>query len=80
MTSQFIQAFLVLAAFYIASLTIDRAIKQFQRRFDSTALETFRLISNSQRAILLFIGIVLALSKLGFDVAALVADVEAAEA
>ena len=73
MTSQLIQAFLVLAAFYIASLIIDRAIKQFQRRFDSTALETFRLISNSQRAILLFIAIVLALSKLGFDVAALVA-------
>ena len=40
MTSQFIQAFLVLAAFYIASIIIDRAIKQFQRRFDSTALET----------------------------------------
>ena len=73
MTNQFIQAFFVLAVCFIASLIIDRAIKQFQRRFDSTALETFRLISNSQRAILLFVGIVLALSKLGFDVAALVA-------
>ncbi len=73
MTNQFIHALLVLAACFIASLVIDRAIKQFQRRFDSTALETFRLISNSQRAILIFVGVVLALSKLGFDVAALVA-------
>jgi small-conductance mechanosensitive channel len=48
-------------------------INNIEKRFDASAYQSFRLISNSQKAVLLFIGIMLALSKLGFDVGALVA-------
>ncbi len=67
------QAILIFAAFFIASRIVDGILKKIALRFDSTASESFRLISNSQSAVLLFIGLVLALSKLGFDVSALVA-------
>ncbi len=67
------QAIAIFAAFFIASRIVDGILKRVASRFDSAASESFRLISNSQRAVLLFIGLVLALSKLGFDVSALVA-------
>lgn len=73
MNENIIQAILVFAAFVVVSLIIDRFLKQVAARFDSAASESFRLISNSQRVVLIFIGAVLALSKLGFDVGALVA-------
>ncbi|WP_412498501.1 mechanosensitive ion channel family protein [Shewanella indica] len=73
MNENVIQAILVFAAFAVFSLIIDRCLKQVAARFDSAASESFRLISNSQRVVLIFIGAVLALSKLGFDVGALVA-------
>ncbi|GAB1073620.1 MAG: mechanosensitive ion channel [Shewanella algae] len=73
MNENVIQAILVFAAFVVVSLIIDRFLKQVAARFDSAASESFRLISNSQRVVLIFIGAVLALSKLGFDVGALVA-------
>ncbi|BCV58300.1 mechanosensitive ion channel protein MscS [Shewanella algae] len=73
MNENVIQAILVFAAFVVVSLIIDRFLKQVATRFDSAASESFRLISNSQRVVLIFIGAVLALSKLGFDVGALVA-------
>ncbi|HDS1211644.1 mechanosensitive ion channel family protein [Shewanella algae] len=73
MNENVIQAILVFAAFVVISLIIDRFLKQVAARFDSAASESFRLISNSQRVVLIFIGAVLALSKLGFDVGALVA-------
>lgn len=73
MNENVIQAILVFAAFVVVSLVIDRFLKQVATRFDSAASESFRLISNSQRVVLIFIGAVLALSKLGFDVGALVA-------
>lgn len=73
MNENVIQAILVFAAFVVVSLVIDRFLKQGAARFDSAASESFRLISNSQRVVLIFIGAVLALSKLGFDVGALVA-------
>lgn len=73
MNENVIQAILVFAAFVVVSLVIDRFLKQVAARFDSAASESFRLISNSQRVVLIFIGAVLALSKLGFDVGALVA-------
>lgn len=72
MNENVIQAILVFAAFVVVSLIIDRFLKQVAARFDSAASESFRLISNSQRVVLIFIGAVLALSKLGFDVGALV--------
>ncbi|GGE64501.1 mechanosensitive ion channel family protein [Shewanella carassii] len=73
MNENVIQAILVFAVFVVVSLVIDRFLKQVATRFDSAASESFRLISNSQRVVLIFIGAVLALSKLGFDVGALVA-------
>ena len=73
MNENVIQAIRVCAAFVVVSLIIDRFLKQVAARFDSAASESFRLISNSQRVVLIFIGAVLALSKLGFDVGALVA-------
>ncbi|WP_412501193.1 mechanosensitive ion channel family protein [Shewanella chilikensis] len=73
MNENVIQAILVFAAFVVISLVIDSFLKQVAARFDSAASESFRLISNSQRVVLIFIGAVLALSKLGFDVSALVA-------
>ncbi|MGI2856354.1 mechanosensitive ion channel family protein [Shewanella algae] len=73
MNENVMQAILVFAVFVVVSLVIDRFLKQVAARFDSAASESFRLISNSQRVVLIFIGAVLALSKLGFDVGALVA-------
>lgn len=73
MSQQIIFALLVFAAFFVLSLAIDKLLKKIETRFDSTASESFRLISNSQKAMLLFIGSILALSKMGFDVGALVA-------
>lgn len=73
MNENVIQAILVFTVFVVVSLVIDRFLKQVATRFDSAASESFRLISNSQRVVLIFIGAVLALSKLGFDVGALVA-------
>lgn len=73
MNGNIVQAILVLVTFFLASMVIDKALKKIESRFDSSASESFRLISNSQKAILIFIAIVLALSKLGFDVTALLA-------
>ncbi|WP_448245804.1 mechanosensitive ion channel family protein [Thalassotalea agariperforans] len=73
MNENIVQAGLVFAAFLVFSLLIDRVINNIEKRFDASAYQSFRLISNSQKAVLLFIGIMLALSKLGFDVGALVA-------
>lgn len=73
MNENVMQAILVFAVFVVVSLVIDRFLKQVATRFDSAASESFRLLSNSQRVVLIFIGAVLALSKLGFDVGALVA-------
>lgn len=73
MSQQIILAIMVFAAFFILSVVIDKLLKKVETRFDSTASESFRLISNSQKAMLLFIGSILALSKMGFDVGALVA-------
>ncbi len=73
MNTTIFQAILIFTLFLIVSLIFDRGLKKFESRFDSVASELFRLISNSQKAILLFIGTILALSKLGFDLGALVA-------
>lgn len=73
MYENIVQAVLVFATFFVISLVIDRLLTKIESRFDSSARESFRLMSNSQKAILLFIGVVLALSKIGFDVGALVA-------
>ncbi len=73
MNENIVQAVLIFAVFFIAAMIIDKILKRIESKFDASVRESFRLISNSQRAILIFIGVVLGLSKLGFDVAALVA-------
>lgn len=73
MSERIVLALLIFTVFLLASIFIGRVLKKISTHYDASASESFRLISNSQRAILLFVGIVLALSKLGFDVSALVA-------
>lgn len=73
MNENIIQAAIIFLIFFLGSVVVDRALKKISRHYDSSASEPFRLISNSQKAILIFTGSVLALSKLGFDVSALVA-------
>lgn len=66
-------AFIILAAFIFASYIFDRALNKISQHFDANSSEVFKLLTNSQKTILIFIGVVLALSRLGFDVSALVA-------
>lgn len=73
MDENIIQAIVIFGVFILASIIIDRMLKKIASHYDASASEPFRLISNSQKAVLIFTGIVLALSKLGFDVSALVA-------
>ncbi|MCG6262529.1 mechanosensitive ion channel family protein [Vibrio vulnificus] len=60
--------------FFIVSLVFDKLLKKVESKFDSSASELFRLFSNSQKAVLIFIGTFLALSKLGFEIGTLVAS------
>lgn len=77
MNENIIQATIIFSAFFMASIFFARVLKKISTHYDANASESFRLISNSQKAILTFIGIALALalalSKLGFDISALVA-------
>jgi len=73
MSVNIFQAVLVFGGFYLLSLVVDKILRKTQERYHSSAAESFRLMSNSQKAVLLFIGLSLALSKLGFDIGALVA-------
>lgn len=73
MDSNILHAVAIFCVFVIGSMLIAKALKKISSHYDASASEPFRLISNSQRAILIFIGSALALSKLGFDISALVA-------
>lgn len=66
-------ALLVLLLFCVASLILDRVLRKISAHFDTRASEMFRLLGNSQRAILLTIGVIMAIGELGFDISALVA-------
>ncbi len=68
-----IQASLVLLLFLVTVWILDRVLRKVSTRFSADASESFRLISNSQKAVFISVGVCLALSKLGFDVGALVA-------
>lgn len=68
-----LSAVFIFSAFLITSLVISHTLKRFGAHFDTSSSEVFRLLSNSQKAVLIFIGVVLALSELGFNVSALVA-------
>ena len=73
MNENILAAILIFITFLVISLVIDKVLKNIALRFDTSAYDSFRLMSNCQKAILLFIGLVLAISKLGFDIGALVA-------
>lgn len=73
MSNDIIQAGLIFGVFFLVSVFLDLALRKVSKHYDASASESFRLLSNSQRGILIFIGLVLGLSKLGFDVSALVA-------
>lgn len=68
------QAISIFLLFFIVSLVLDKLLKKVESKFDSSASELFRLFSNSQKAVLIFIGTFLALSKLGFAIGTLVAS------
>ncbi|WP_318495541.1 mechanosensitive ion channel family protein [Photobacterium leiognathi] len=67
-----VQAIVVFVLFIAVSIVIDKALKKLACQFDSEASSSFRLMSNSQKTILIFVGAVLAFSKLGFDVTGIV--------
>jgi small-conductance mechanosensitive channel len=67
------EALVIIFFVFLLSLTIDRLLRKFSAHFDTDTSEIFRLISNSQRALLLLVAFIMALGKLGFDVSALVA-------
>lgn len=66
-------ALLIIGVFCVIGMFIDRVLKKVSRRYDTSASEIFRLLSNSQKALFLIVGSILAIGKLGFDVSALVA-------
>ena len=66
-------ALIIFSVFYLLSVVINRALKKASTHYDTSASEIFRLLSNSQKALLLIVGSIIAIGKLGFDVSALVA-------
>jgi small-conductance mechanosensitive channel len=73
MISNIPEALIIIGFFYLLSLFLDRLLHKFSDHFDTGASEIFRLLSNSQKALLLLIAAIMAIGKLGFDVSALVA-------
>jgi len=67
------EAALIIFLFYIASAFLDKLLSRFASHFDTSTSEIFRLLSNSQKALLMLIAAIMAIGKLGFDVSALVA-------
>lgn len=67
-------AAVVFLAFACVSLLLDFIIRKIRNRFDADTGEIFRLISNSQRGLLLFIGLMVSVASLGFDLSTLVAS------
>ena len=66
-------ALIIFSAFYLLSIVINGMLKKASTRYDTGASEIFRLLSNSLKALLLIVGSIIAIRKLGFDVSALVA-------
>jgi small conductance mechanosensitive channel len=66
-------AIIIIGVFYALSVIIDKMLTRVSTRYDTSASEIFRLLSNSQKALLLIVGSIIAIGKLGFDVSALVA-------
>ena len=66
------EALIILAFFYLITYLIDKVLKRLSVHVDTNQTEIFRLLSNSQKALFMFIAAVMALSKLGYDVSALI--------
>lgn len=73
MSSSIYSAVFIFLAFFVSSLIIGRVLTKLSTHFDTSSSEVFSLLSNSQKALLIFCGLVLALAELGFNVSALVA-------
>lgn len=73
MVENILQSIFIISVFFLLSVVLDKLLYRIQVKNNSAASESFRLISNSQKTILIFIGVVLAISKLGFDVTGIVA-------
>ena len=71
-TETAIQAAVVFIVFYLIGFVIAKIFKRASKHRDINASEIFRLLSNSQRILLLIIGSVIAISKLGFNVSAII--------
>lgn len=67
------EALLIIFFVFLLSLIIDKLLHKFSAHFDTDTSEIYRLLSNSQRALLFLIAFIMALGTLGFDVSALVA-------
>lgn len=67
------EALIIIAVFYALSLFIAGILNKVSTHFDTQTSEIFRLLSNSQKALLLLVAIIMVISKLGFDISALVA-------
>ncbi len=67
------EALLIFCIFYVVTYFLDKVLTRVSKHHDTGASEVFRLLSNSQRTVLLVIGVIVAIGKLGFDVSALVA-------
>ncbi len=65
-------ALVVFSVFVIISFIFSYILKKISNKYDTRASEIFRLVSNSQKTLMIFIGVVMAISKLGFDVSALI--------
>jgi small-conductance mechanosensitive channel len=66
-------ALIIFGVFYVLSVVNDRVLKKVSTHYDTSASEIFRLLSNSQKALLLIVGSIIAIGKFGFNVSALVA-------
>lgn len=67
------EALLIIVFFYLLSVVLDRVLKKVGSHFNSASSEVFRLLSNSQRALLLLVAFIMSIATLGFDVSALIA-------
>lgn len=66
-------ASLLLGLSILLSLLVDRALHKLSKHIDTSNSEVFHLLSNSQRAVMILVGVILALTELGFNLSALIA-------
>lgn len=66
-------AVFIFIVFVGLSFLVTQVLNRIAKNYHASTSEVFRLLANSQKGLLVFIGAVLAISKLGFDVSALVA-------